>query len=219
MKEFESLDFDPDICRNELEELKNLLDENRELKEREDILPFFRERKNLSAFIGSYVPDIVNSDMIAYEYSLYGDFTTDLAIGDSQTKTFCFVEFEDATATSIFRKQGKKLTPEWSPRFEHGFSQIVDWFWKLDDMSRSTDFRSRFRADYIRYYGVLILGRSTELGYREHQRLKWRIDKVLIDSRRIFCVTFDDLYSDLSTRLKIYPKAYSLKPCGTKEIV
>ncbi len=210
MKEFEPVDFDPDVCRSELKKLKNLLDENRDLNEREDILPFFRKRKNLSAFLGSYVPDIINSDMIAYEYSFYGDFTSDLAIGDSETKTFCFVEFEDATATSIFRKQAKKVTPEWSPHFEHGFSQIVDWFWKLDDMSRSTDFKNRFGADYIKYCGLLILGRSTGLGYREHQRLKWRTDKVLVDSKHIFCVTFDDLYSDLATRLKIYPKAYSI---------
>lgn len=210
MKAFEPVDFDPDICRSELEELKNLLDENRELNEREDILPFFRKRKNLSAFIGSYVPDIITSDMIAYEYSFYGDFTSDLAIGDSETKTFCFVEFEDAAPASIFRK-GTRLTPEWSPRFEHGFSQIVDWFWKLDDMSRSTDFKSRFGADHIRYCGLLILGRSANLGYREYQRLKWRTDKVLIDSKHIFCLTFDELYSDLATRLRIYLKTYSLK--------
>ncbi|MCP4107228.1 MAG: DUF4263 domain-containing protein [Desulfobacteraceae bacterium] len=204
MKQFESFDFDPYICRKELKELKSLLDENRELKERQDILPFFRARKHLSVFAGSYVPDIVNFDMIAYEFSFYSDFSSDLAIGDSETKTFCFVEFEDATDTSIFRRRGKKSTPEWSPRFEHGFSQIVDWFWKLDDMSRTADFKNRFGTHYINYYGLLVLGRSTEMEYREQQRLKWRLDKILVDSKHIFCVTFDDLYSDLENRLKIY---------------
>ncbi|MCP4350667.1 MAG: DUF4263 domain-containing protein [Desulfobacterales bacterium] len=208
MKEFEPVVFEPAVCKRELEELKNLLNENRELKEKDDILPFFRARKNLSVFTGSYVPDIVNFDMIAYEYSIYGDFSSDLVIGDSQTKTFCFVEFEDATDASIFRKQAKKVTPEWSPRFEHGFSQIVDWFWKLDDMSRSTDFKSKFGANYVKYYGLLIIGRSKGLEYREQQRLKWRIDKVLVDSKHIFCVTFDDLCSDIEARLKIYPDMY-----------
>lgn len=209
MKEFEPFEFDPDICRKELKELKVLLDENRDLKEREDILPFFKARRHLSAFAGSYVPDIVSFDMIAYELSIYGDFSSDLAIGDSETKTFCFVEFEDATTTSIFRKRDKKFTPEWSPRFEHGFSQIVDWFWKLDDMSRTADFKNKFGADYVKYHGLLVLGRSTALEYREQQRLKWHLDKVLVDSKHIFCVTFDDLYSDLENRLKIHLNAYS----------
>lgn len=209
MKTFESIDFKPSKCRKELKELKHLLDTNDSLKERQDILPFFRKRHHLSVFVGSYIPNIISFDRLAFEYPIYGDFACDLAIGDSQTNTYCFVEFENATPNSIFQKQGKKATPEWSSRFEHGFSQVVDWFWKLDDMSRSTDFKSKFGADFVKYHGLLVLGRSHYLDYAEQQRLKWRLDRVLVNSKHIFCVTFDELYTDLDTRLKIYPDAYS----------
>ena len=125
-------------------------------------------------------------------------------MGDFQTGWYCFVEFEDASPTSIFESKGKKATLEWSSRFEHGFSQIVDWFWKLDDMKASVEFKSKFERDYIRYYGMLILGRSGDLEYKEQMRLQWRLDKVLVDSRQIFCITFDDLYKDLNSRLSNY---------------
>lgn len=53
MKEFQSFNFDPKICRQELNELRNCLEENQELNEQEEILTFFRNRPHLSAFIGS----------------------------------------------------------------------------------------------------------------------------------------------------------------------
>lgn len=74
MKEFESIDFNPEICRKELKEFKKLLDDNKDLNERGDILPFFKKNKHLSVFIGSYFPDIINFGKIAYVFSIYGDF-------------------------------------------------------------------------------------------------------------------------------------------------
>lgn len=134
MKEFEKFTFSSSQCRNELDQLRNLLDSKDQLKERQDILPFFQERQHLCAFIGSYFPYLANPDRIAFEYDLFGDFKSDLAIGDSNSQQFCFVEFEDATDSSLFVKKGSKATLEWSERFEHGFSQVLDWFWKLADM-------------------------------------------------------------------------------------
>ena len=143
MKTFIRFRFDLKRCRTELDEFKKLLDNHPTLDERRDILPFFREREHLSAFIGSYfAPSIENSDRLAFEYSLFGDFFCDLVVGDSARGVYCFVEFEDATPTSIFESRGQKATLEWSSRFERGFSQIVDWFWKLDDMRGTIEFKS-----------------------------------------------------------------------------
>ncbi|MCP4106832.1 MAG: hypothetical protein GY749_15055 [Desulfobacteraceae bacterium] len=75
-------------------------------------------------------------------------------------------------------------------------------------MSRTVDFKNKFGADYVNYHGLLVLRRSKALEYREQQRLKWRLDKILVDSKHIFCVTFDDLYSDLENHLKIHLNAY-----------
>jgi hypothetical protein len=211
MKDFIAHTFDFTRCKKELSEFKTLLDAKNELSEKNDILPFFKKRYHLSAFIGSYFSGIDEFDRVAYEYSIFGDFSSDLAIGDSNTNTYCFVEFEDATPTSIFKKNPNKATLEWSPRFEHGFSQIVDWFWKLDDMKNTTTFQNQFGVGHIRYYGLLVLGRRADLSHREQTRLRWRLEKVLVDSKPVVCVTFDELFDDLNHRLRNY-KRYSAVP-------
>ena len=60
-----------------------------------------------------------------------------MVVGDASSHAYCFIEFEDATETSIFKKT-PKLTPEWSPRFEHGFSQLVDWILWLENNKGNT---------------------------------------------------------------------------------
>jgi len=125
MKGLDSFNLDIKKCLFELEEFENLLLNNKELKESKDILPFFKQRLHLSAFIGFYVPQIIRFNQIKHEFTFFGDFRADLAIGDSVNNTYCFIEFEDATEDSIFVEKGRS-TSDWSPRFEHGFSQIID---------------------------------------------------------------------------------------------
>jgi hypothetical protein len=84
---------------------------NRELKENEDILPFFKDRPNLSACIGWYSPDNL-CNQIKHEFTLFGDFRADLVVGDSRNNTYCFIEFEDATKDSIFKNKKGKSTSE-----------------------------------------------------------------------------------------------------------
>lgn len=204
MKDFLDYTFDPAVCQKELREFKKLLARKRELSESQDILPFFRKRPQLSVFVASWFPGMDNFDRLAYEYSIFGDFTCDLAVGDSQSQTFCFVEFEDACSTSLFKVNPARATLEWSPRFEHGFSQIVDWFWKLDDMRNTTVFQNQFGVGHVRYYGLLVLGRTIDLSLREQTRLRWRLEKVLVDSRPVFCVTLDELCNHLDRRLRHY---------------
>lgn len=202
MKDFIDPCFDPMTCRQQLDEFRVLLDDSEELQEQTDLLPFFRERTHLSAFMASYHPDVCRYDRFASEYPLFGDFVCDFVIGDSERAAYCFVEFEDATPTSVFRPRSSRAVPEWSPRFEHGFSQILDWFWKLDDMKATTDFEGRFASRIADYMGILIIGRDKGLDdINLQRRLQWRRDRVTIDSRKVHCRTFDQLYSDLDDRL------------------
>jgi hypothetical protein len=67
------------------------------------------------------------------------------------------VEFEDAASKSIFVSKSGKNTPEWSSRFEKGFTQILDWFWKLDDLEKTDAFEDRFTARNIRPLAQLFL--------------------------------------------------------------
>ncbi|WP_332863611.1 Shedu immune nuclease family protein [Pannus brasiliensis] len=175
-----------------------------ELKESSDILPFFRENLHLSAFLASYVPQIARIDRIKHEFTFFGDFRADLVVGDSDKKVYCFIEFEDATRTSIFINKKNRSTPAWSPRFEQGFSQIVDWFWKIDDFKNTVQFRSVFGSETIEVYGMLIIGRDSFLTDIDKSRLNWRLNKVVVDSRKIICITFDQLARDLRNRLSLY---------------
>ncbi len=118
MKTFSPHQLDIAKCQQELTELKNLLNSKTELDERNDVLPFFRTRSNLSSFISTYVNDIANPDRLAFELDLFGDFACDLAVGDSSSQTYLLVEFEDAKKNSLF-KEGTKYAPDWSQRLEH----------------------------------------------------------------------------------------------------
>lgn len=194
-------------CVKELAKFEALLASKAELKERDEILPFCKGNLNLAAFLGTYIPDIANPDRVANEYDIFGDFACDLAVGDSKSETFLLVEFEDAKVESLFVKNGAKATPEWAPRLEHGFSQVLDWFWKLSDMEKSDDYENRFGARHVAIHGLVVVGREQTLLPREKARLKWRQDHTIVHSKKVSVITFDQLARDLKYRLSRYPEA------------
>lgn len=187
-----------------LRNLKSYYNRKSHYLKKNDILPFFRERIQLSTFIGSYHRNIERLNRVAFEFNIFGDFAADLAVGDSRKKSYCFIEFEDARSNSVFVSKAGKYCPEWSPRFEKGFSQIIDWFWKLDDLERTDDFENRFGSRRIDYVGMLIIGRNHDLEPREKKRLIWRQEHLVLNSKHIYCLTFDDLYNDLLFRINKY---------------
>jgi hypothetical protein len=202
MKEFISIAFNFAESKRQVEEFRNLLESKPDLKERDDILPFFKARPELSALCGLYGASLRRCDLVAWEHGLFGDFACDLVVGDSARHAFAFIEFEDALPQSLFRKVGKKATTEWSDRFEHGFSQIIDWFYKLADRRNSDDCEVRFGKRAIDYVGILVVGRDDHLQPGEKLRFEWRRQHVIVDSRKVLCLTFDELCADLLERLE-----------------
>jgi hypothetical protein len=143
-------------------------------------------------------------DLVAYQYQLFGDFTCDLVVGDSRRKTYVLVELEDATGGSLFAPQGKEATPEWSRRSERGVSQLMDWFWKLDDMARTAEFETRFGHRQITVGCLLLIGRGAMLSHpRERKRWEWRRLKVLVNSHKVYHETTDDLCTNLQEWLTV----------------
>ncbi len=211
MKEFSRIEFDPAQCRQELAAFRALLECKEELEEGTDIKPFFEEHIQLSALLGTYHWGYAHMDLVAFQYQLFGDFGCDQVVGDSQRKIFGFIEWEDATTTSLFRRQGQKASPEWSSRVEGAFSQVLDWFWKLDDMAATQDFTARFGAPQMSYFGLIVIGRDSWLVHpREQQRWEWRSRKVLVNSLPVRFVTYDRLYQDLADTLS------GFRPPGTE---
>ncbi len=134
-------------------------------------------------------------------------FAADIVLGSREQGEYCVIELEDGCPDSIFTRVGKKATREWSRRFDHGFSQLVDWFYALDDLKKTDRFARDFGHGHIRFSGLLLIGRSAGVSESDRARLKWRAEKVRIDSHSIECLTFDDLYEYLRRRMSFYPEA------------
>lgn len=202
-KHFQSVAFDPRRCRIQIEEFGRLLRSRAALSERDHVLPFFRKRSHLSAFIGSYMRDTGPATEYAFEYPFYGDFTAHLVVGDRAGRRLCVVEFEDGRRDSIFRVPRGRSTAAWSLRFEHGFSQIVDWFALVDDLKKTTRFQRDFGPDHVRFSALLVIGRDAGVTGYERTRLDWRTEKVRVDSHPVECVTFDGLHEHMNRHLRL----------------
>ncbi len=203
MKPLDECQFQLAECLKELGELDKLLATKAELEEAADILPFFKAHTNIAAYVGSYAPTIARFDLLSSEYTLFGDFRADMIVGDSARKSYCLVEFEDATKDSIFKKKTRTST-EWSDRFDHGYSQLIDWLWKINDFRQTGQGRAIFGPDTFDFMGMLVIGRDQFLDPQEQLRLKWRAAKVVINSQTIVCITFDQLARDLRDSLSLY---------------
>lgn len=207
MKAFDSHGFDLEKCRRELTELEELLESSDDLGEADQILPFFRERRDLSALLGLYNNKITRFDRLAFEFDIFGDFVADLVVGDSKRCAFNFVEFEDARPSSLFVKKAGKATREWSARFDPGYGQIIDWFYKINDRGGSDEFETRFGERSIDFLGTLVIGRDQHMDRGEKLRLEWRRRHVIVNSKQIVCVTFDELLEHLRTQIAVFSQA------------
>jgi len=209
MAQLKTLELKKQQAKAELKAFKALLDGKGQgdLGEASDLLPFFDANEHLCALIGMYNPNIVDykNISIAREFSVFGDHRADLVIGDMKNKQFCFIEFEDAKSTSIFNITATKATPDWSPRYEHGFSQLIDWILWIENNKGNTAYAGRFQAASIQFIMLLIIGRDRDLSDPAlRERFNWRSDSVVVASKKVNCITYDKLYDDLSTRLKIF---------------
>ena len=207
MKKLEPITFDLAQCRQQVEEFGEWLKSKDELSEKDDLLPFFRERPQMAILLGSFNPLIALANRIAWEFDIFGDFACDLAVGNWAKGAYRFIEFEDAKRSSIYRKQGEKATREWGTRFDHGCSQIIDWAYKLDSLSRSHDILARFGVHEITYEMILVIGRDDHLDEGEKHRLKWRSNNVSVQNNKIMCMTFDNLLDELFDRLVAFSMA------------
>ena len=200
MKNLEPFTHDFSAIKKELAEFRTFLTSKKDLDERDEVLPHFQARKQLCALIA--VAHSLKPDRIAFEFPLAGDFLVDLVIGE-WGKQYLFVEFEDAKPNSLF-KQSSRSNSSWGTRVSSAFYQIIDWLWKLDDMSHTIDFETRFGSRQPIITGLIIVGRNSSLSQIDRTRLEWMTGKVVIDSSKIFIYTFDDLLLLLEDKLELF---------------
>ncbi len=211
MKDFKTVVYDPAKVRKELAEFEKLLKSKANLSERKDIQPFFKNRDQLSAFMGTYALNIGPGTHLAYEFPFLGDFAADIIVGNRAQGEYMVIELEDGTSNSVFTKVSGKKTKEWSKRFDHGYSQLIDWFSCLDDYRQTAKFIDEFGHGYVTFHGLLIVGRNAGMTDGDRRRLKWRTKNVVVNSQPITCITFDDLYDALQRRLTLYSQGAKIE--------
>ena len=108
MKTLETIVFDPIQCRVEIAALSKLLRSSKNLAEREDIQRFFRKRKQLSAFIGTFAPNIGLANRLAYEFPIRGDFAADPTVVDRQAAHRRRSLFQDPNRLQLHRPRRRR---------------------------------------------------------------------------------------------------------------
>jgi hypothetical protein len=203
MRTFEPIALDLKILAQDLDDLEALLAGSAHITERKIVAPFFKDRKHLCAALRLTNSNIAIPDRVATELHLFGDFACDVASGDSESNAYTLVEFEDAQENSIFSKvETGKTVRRWTPRFEHGFSQLVDWAWRLStEGANSEAYRRIFANSNATIQLLLIIGRDADLNSDDQARLRWRADNLHLGPHRMSCLTFDGILNSLRRRI------------------
>ena len=92
----------------------------------------------------------------------------------------------------------------WSRRFEHGFSQLVDWAWRISaEGESSAAFRRIFGDNNPAIHLLLIAGRDSDLGKDDLTRLRWRANHTSLGQFKMSCFTFDGILKSIRRRLSL----------------
>ena len=189
--------------RREFSEFEALLAPGTPLREARDILPFLRPRPHLCAAFGFANAYLHMPDRLAQEVTLFGGFRCDLIVGDSRSEQFTLVEIEDATRTSVFEATRGRAFPRWSGRFEKGFSQLVDWAWRLDhERAPSVTLESVLGCGNPKLHHLLVIGRQHWLDAASEARLEWRRMHIGIANQRATIWTYDTFREFVRRRIE-----------------
>ena len=84
-------------------------------------------------------------------------------------------------------------------------SQLIDWILWIENNKGNAADSGRFQSTSIQFNMLLVIGRDRDLADPSlRERFNWRSDAVVVASKKVHCITYDKLYDDLSTRLKIF---------------
>jgi len=165
-------------------------------------LDLFGRCPHLAASAGMINASINAPDLVAVERTLLS-FRCDIAVGQSITGDFTIIELEGAEPSSIFKaRKGPRAYPSWSGRFEGGFSQLVDWAWRIEhERPPAVTLEPIFGTTDPDIHYALIIGRDRDLDASGRARLKWRRRNNGLANRGTTVWTYDDLLSFVSRRV------------------
>ena len=65
-------------------------------------------------------------------------------------------------------------------------------------MRSTADFQNTFGSRRATFEGLIIIGKDMNLAPQEADRLKWRMDRTMIDSNPISCIACNQLSEELN---------------------
>jgi hypothetical protein len=169
--------------------------------ERNDFLPFFRQRQQLCAFLATLNYRVQSGTHVKAVLELWGDFVCDLATGNPKSGAFVLVEFEDASPRSLFQPKPRRKNSVWGQRTEQAVSQVNDWLFRLHSEGPSDQMTRDFGARHVNIMGVIVVGRSSDVSHYDRVRLDWRSQNSIIGGSQLSIFTYDDLLEWLDGRI------------------
>lgn len=196
------LKLDPTVARSQRIELRDHLNANPRLMEA-DLRAFIRGRPQIVASMGLLNAAADTTDRWAPELDLLAKHVCDFVVGDSRRCAYTLVELEDGNPESVY--EPVPATPYFTSRFNHGYSQVVDWLCLLDSAQDTPDFRDYWgQSSPPQFSGLLVIGRGPSLTSEGRRRMEWRSAKVKVNSHPVMCLTYDDLVARLIDKIDVY---------------
>jgi hypothetical protein len=199
------LKVDPAAARSQLGELRDCLNTNARMSEGA-LRDFIAARPQIIASLGLLNAAADRIDRWAPEVTLVAKHECDFVVGDSHRCVYTLVELKDANPESIYRRV--PATPYFTNRFNHGYSQIMDWLCVLDGLQDTPEFIDYWgQTTPPQFVGVLVIGRTPPLTLEGRRRMAWGSLKVKVNSHSILCLTYDDLTARLIDKTDIFASA------------
>jgi len=196
---------EPHELIKEVEMFRQFLKQNPSA-ERGQFLPFFAQHKQLCAIMATFHYKVSTGTHLKMEGDLWSDFKCDLITGNRDVGAFVLVEFEDAKPQSLFHPKRGRKNSFWGTRVEHGFSQVVDWLFRIAREGSSDTLERDFGARQISIMGIVVAGRDRDVSEYDRLRLDWRSDHTAIGGARVAFFTYDDLLRWLEGKVEIFMK-------------
>ena len=114
--------------------------------------------------MGIYNPQIANLDRLATEFDMFGDHTADVAVGNFLNLISIAPSSSRMAPGTVFQEKRQKATLDWSSRFKHGCSQIIDWLLWLENQKNTNSYINDSEVGQIQYTGLLVISRDKFLG-------------------------------------------------------
>jgi DDE superfamily endonuclease len=134
------------VLLQEIDEFRTFLAGNPRA-ERGQFLPFFYARDQLCACPATFNNAVLEPDHVAHEFALWGDFVCDTLSGSKRNGAFVLIEFEDASATSLFRRVAGRRVSRWGARVEAGTDHYRAYDAALRELGLSSIHRRGMRLN------------------------------------------------------------------------